>query len=337
MRLAAALAILAAAASAPAGDDAGGGPRAVPLAKPETVYRMLVPGTADSLLSSPLLVVLHGANDTSDRFIDRWVGPAGARGWILVAPQARGLRWLDADGDIVLAALEDARKRCRVDPARVCLAGAGSGGLMATRWGLEQKDRFACVFAHGGLQVRGGLKESAGKVSVLLSCGERDEFLEEARSADAELRKAGVDSEVATWPGAEGDAAGPEVVERAFSFFEERLARPAARLARCVRARKEKRWPDAARECAALLGEGVERKFRLEAENERRAIEYAGADLVRKAALRAGREPAAGRKDLEDLARAFEGLDAAVRAREALAEIDAASSPPSGTPPAGPR
>lgn len=312
-------------AAASAGDEEAASPRAVSIAKPETVYRLFDPAPPGALRSSPLVVVLHGANDLAEKFVLRWTDAAKARGWIVVAPQARGLRWLDADGDVVLAALEDARRKCRVDPSRIGLAGAGSGGLMATRWGLEQRERWSAIFAHGGLSVRGGLKDSAGKVSVLLSCVEGDEFREEARAAEAELRKAGVDAETFVGPGgAEPDAATPGVVARALDFFEGRFARPAARLARCVRARKEKRWADAAADCVPLLGEGVERKFRLEAESEKRAIEFAGQDLVRKAALRAGREPAAGRKDLEDLASAFEGLETASRAREALAALDAA-------------
>ena len=313
-----------------------GGPQAVKIGKPEGVYHVFVPPAHDGLRSLPLVVALHGANTTAEKAILPWIELAKSRGWIVVAPQARGLRWLDADGDIVQAAVEDCRTKYRVDPDRICLAGLSSGGLMATRWGLGGLRRFACIFAHSGVQLPADLK-SAGKVPVMLSCGEKDEFMEETRNSDAALRKAGFDTELAAWPGETEEKTPPAVFGRAYSFFEERLGRPAIRLARCIRARKDKRWADAASDCAALLGEGIERKIRLDAENEKRAIEYAGLDLLKKAVNRAHREPVEGKKDLAALARAFTGFETGERAKEALREIDPGDGRGPDTKPAEPQ
>jgi predicted esterase len=295
----------------------------VKVAKPESVYQLFVPPDRDRLRSLPLLVVLHPervpAADAA-----AWFAPlARERGWVVVAPETRALRWLDPDGDIVLAAIADARKRVPLDPDRICLAGVSSGALMATRWGLEHPELWAAVVAHSGVQVRGVSKEAA-RLPILLSVGEADEeYLPEIRSAAAELKKAGLEPEVATWPGLDHDTVRPEVWERAFRFLEERLARPALRVERIEHARKERRWADAATEIRALLGGDVDRKWRLEGERLRRIVDQAGADLVKKARNRARLEPDAGRREIEDLAKAFDGFDTADRAREALAELDA--------------
>lgn len=109
----------------------------------------------------PLLVVLHGNNETADAAANRWRSAALARGWGVLAlqcpraqgcdAQARWYRWA-GEADWVVAQVSAVDAQRPLDAARIYLAGWSGGasyiGMMAPRW----QRKFAAVVFHGGGQ-----------------------------------------------------------------------------------------------------------------------------------------------------------------------------------------
>ena len=109
----------------------------------------------------PLIVVLHGNDETAKEAADRWRPAALARGWAVLSlqcPRADGCderhRWYRwrGDADWVFTQVAEVGRERTLDPTRIYLAGWSGGasymGLLAADWDR----RFAAVVFHGGGQ-----------------------------------------------------------------------------------------------------------------------------------------------------------------------------------------
>lgn len=87
----------------------------------------------------PLLVVLHAAGLTPDHELDWWAGTkanpsyAQAHGYVVIAPEYnpggdRRYQYSTKTHEIVFNAINDARKRFKIDSERIFIAGHGMGG-----------------------------------------------------------------------------------------------------------------------------------------------------------------------------------------------------------------
>jgi pimeloyl-ACP methyl ester carboxylesterase len=128
-------------------------------------YFLVVPTAYDATHKTPtkLFVWLHGcggyaANDA------RVVSPGGSQSWITVSVGGRdGACWnVGSDATIVLAALDDVKRRLNVDPRRVVIGGYSSGGNLAYRTAFYNARRFAGVLAENTAPFYGtGSSQSA--------------------------------------------------------------------------------------------------------------------------------------------------------------------------------
>lgn len=113
-------------------------------------YALYVPASYDATHRTPtkLLVWLHGCGGQA--YGDAWsTSPGGAQSWITVSVGGRdGACWnMGTDSSLVLAALDDVRRRLNIDPRRVVIGGYSSGGNLAYRTAFYNAKRFAGVIA----------------------------------------------------------------------------------------------------------------------------------------------------------------------------------------------
>lgn len=164
----------------------------------------------------PIILTLHGAGERgSDGLFQTEVGLAGAirrhpDRWpaIVVFPQApKDQLWMGAPAKVAMAALAQAEREFRTDPARTYLAGLSMGGNGTWRLASENPDRFAaivpiCAFAGSfrglppvaqGPDPYAALAAKVARVPIWIVHGDADSVVpvEESRKMAAALKAAG--------------------------------------------------------------------------------------------------------------------------------------------------
>ncbi|MDP1588833.1 MAG: 5'-nucleotidase C-terminal domain-containing protein, partial [Prosthecobacter sp.] len=118
-------------------------------------YRLYLPSAYDGKTVLPLLVALHGTGGDQNKYFDHETYGSGIykteaekRGLIVLCPlgtDANGLptEWRGGAEINVLAAIEDAQKRFRIDPERIVCTGQSMGGTGTTYLCCRYPDIFA--------------------------------------------------------------------------------------------------------------------------------------------------------------------------------------------------
>ena len=132
-------------------------------------YYVYVPSSYDATHATPakLLVWLHGCGGQG--YGDAWVvSPGGTQSWVTVSVGGRdGGCWNpSADTTLVLAALDDVKRRLNVDPRRVVIGGYSSGGDMAYRTAFYNAKRFAGVIAENTSPFRDTGSSAASSIAA---------------------------------------------------------------------------------------------------------------------------------------------------------------------------
>jgi predicted peptidase len=186
-------------------------------------YLLFLPKDYDAKKSKrwPLILFLHGAGErgTNVWLVARHGPPKIVREnqdlhFIVVSPQCpTGQRW---DNDVVLALLDEAIKKYRVDPSRVYLTGLSMGGYGTWSLGLEHPERFAAIapICGGGDPLRLLLADPRTinpikKLPVWAFHGAKDPVVkvEESQRMIEALKKAGVkEVELTIYPEAQHDS-----------------------------------------------------------------------------------------------------------------------------------
>ena len=92
-----------------------------------------------------LVVCLHGAGFTGDAYLERWQGRLG-NGYILACPTYPYGAWFTRRAEeLVLATIQDLRRRYHVDPDRMFLTGMSNGGIGAWLIGMHHAPLFAGI------------------------------------------------------------------------------------------------------------------------------------------------------------------------------------------------
>lgn len=113
---------------------------------------VLVPpaDTAPPERGFPLVVSLHGQSVDGARECDHNWRPQ--RGVVIACPTEPNAPWRGAWGErIVLETARNLLARFRLDPDRVFLSGASTGGIGAWRYAIRRPDRFAGVVPRAGM------------------------------------------------------------------------------------------------------------------------------------------------------------------------------------------
>jgi predicted peptidase len=132
-----------------------------------------------------LWVALHGRNFGAQQGIDNWIGPARARGAILLAPMGTAARvndhdsWdLERDPPHVIAAIKDVTEQYSVQNDRIALLGFSLGCYFGFKLLAKYPATFCFYSAIGGGSLNGvdmaGLRQAARHVALFYGVGRAD-------------------------------------------------------------------------------------------------------------------------------------------------------------------
>jgi predicted esterase len=160
---------------------------------------MYVPASYSPGTPAPLFVGLHGAGGKGSDWAS-YHARAEARGMVLVAPNSRSNTWDIVNGafgpDVAYLdfALRRTFERCRIDPARIALAGFSDGASYALSLGVANGDLFSHLVAYSpGFWA---YDELVGKPPVYIAHGTQDAVLPVGVTRDRivpGMRRAGYD------------------------------------------------------------------------------------------------------------------------------------------------
>jgi phospholipase/carboxylesterase len=109
-------------------------------------FSLYVPEYYDSTRAWPLVVAMHGGSGNGGAFLWSWVREARTRGFIVIAPTARGSTWSlmepEIDGPNIDRMVEQVGNDWNLDPARRLLTGMSDGGTFTYVLGLRGDCRF---------------------------------------------------------------------------------------------------------------------------------------------------------------------------------------------------
>jgi phospholipase/carboxylesterase len=149
---------------------------------------LYVPQTYSADTPFPLFVALHGAGGSSGDW-QHYFERAEARGMVLLAPDSRDVTWnaagatFGADVAFVDRALTYTFESCRIDPARIALAGFSDGAACALSLGLTNGDLFTHLVAYspGRVVLRSA---PVGTPLIFISHGAQDSVIAASISED---------------------------------------------------------------------------------------------------------------------------------------------------------
>ncbi len=109
-------------------------------------FSVYVPEWIDRSTPVPIVFALHGGAGHGRLFLWSWLREARSRGFIVVAPTARGDTWSlmnpPEDAENLAQMLHELERRYRIDPARRLLTGMSDGGTFTLLAGLDADSPF---------------------------------------------------------------------------------------------------------------------------------------------------------------------------------------------------
>ena len=154
--------------------------------------RLCVPVGYDPETPAPLFVTLHGRGGGAADW-DGFQTACDTRGMVMLAVESRGVTWdrigagfYGPDVAYMDAALALTFGRCRIDPARVALAGFSDGASYALSLGPTNGDLFTHLVAYSpGLTAP---NELVGMPRIWVSHGRQDTVLDPDRTEQVVIR-----------------------------------------------------------------------------------------------------------------------------------------------------
>ena len=166
-------------------------------------FSLYVPEYYDPARAWPLVVAMHGGSGNGGAFLWSWLREARTRGFIVIAPTARGRTWSmmepDVDRPNIDQMVDQVGSDWNLDPAHQLLTGMSDGGTFTYVLGLRGDCRFthlapvAAVF-HPMMMTWADAERLSG-LPVHIVHGTQDWMFppEIAQSAERTLKQAGAD------------------------------------------------------------------------------------------------------------------------------------------------
>ena len=142
---------------------------------------LYVPTSYDPSSPTPLVLMLHGAGQSSEIGIRPFLPLADAAGLVLLAPDSRGGTWdflygpYGADVAFIDRALAHTFERCAIDSSRITIEGFSDGGSYALSLGLTNGDLFSRIVAFSPCILAPAA--TVGRPRIFMSHGTQDHIL----------------------------------------------------------------------------------------------------------------------------------------------------------------
>lgn len=142
-----------------------------------------IPPTYTPLQASPLLVMLHGAGQSSAEFTrsPRLGSYFDKDAIVVIFPDSRGPTWdfvygaYGPDVQFIDRALKLAFSECLIDPKRIALGGFSDGASYALSLGITNANLFSSVLAFSPGFIKPAIK--TGKPRIFIGHGRQDSIL----------------------------------------------------------------------------------------------------------------------------------------------------------------
>jgi poly(3-hydroxybutyrate) depolymerase len=180
-------------------------PHSVDCGTRQMEYRLFVPTEGSDPL--PALLLLHGAGDRAENFIQAWESFAKEKKIVLVAPQLPREEAFEPEAPrIFLCIMQDAAKLTSIDSHRVYLFGHSMGGYLAYDGAMLDSGFFAAAAIHAmGIadDYNWIVQRATRKIPIAIYIGTQDQLVSitQVRKTEAVLRKAGFPLHYQEMPG----------------------------------------------------------------------------------------------------------------------------------------
>ncbi len=173
-------------------------------------YYLMVPDSAKSSASVPLIVLLHGSGRNGLSLMEKWKEIASREQIIIAGPDSRDSQGWQMPGDgpgFIHDLVEALRAKYPVNPRRIYLFGHSAGAVFALNLSMMESEYFAATAVHAGswrteseLSVRDYAKR---KTPLAIIVGDRDTFfpLPSIKATEAALKERGFAIEVKVMKG----------------------------------------------------------------------------------------------------------------------------------------
>jgi predicted esterase len=173
-------------------------------------YYLMVPDSAKSSTSVPLIVLLHGSGRNGLSLMEKWKELASREGIIIAGPDSRDSQGWQIPGDgpgFIHELVDTLRAKHPINPRRVYLFGHSAGAVFALNLSMMESEYFAAAAVHAGswrtqteLSARDYAKR---KTPLAIIVGDRDTFfpLPSVKATEAALKERGFSVEVKVMKG----------------------------------------------------------------------------------------------------------------------------------------
>jgi len=173
-------------------------------------YYLMVPDSAKSSASAPLIVLLHGSGRNGLSLMEKWKELASREGVIIAGPDSRDTQGWQIPGDgpgFIHDLVEALRAKYQVNQRRIYLFGHSAGAVFALNLSMMESEYFAATAVHAGswrtereLSVRDYARR---KTPLAIIVGDRDAFfpLPSVKATEAALKERGFAIEVKVMKG----------------------------------------------------------------------------------------------------------------------------------------
>ncbi len=147
--------------------------------------------------SSPAILLLHGAGDTPENFVETWSAFAIQHAIVLIVPELPRKESFEAIAPAIFRCVaDDAKKFASIDASRIYLFGYSMGGYLGFDGAMLDSDYFAAAaITSSDLadDYLGILQKAQRKIPIAIYIGDHDPWfpIEHARKTRDRLQAAG--------------------------------------------------------------------------------------------------------------------------------------------------